>query len=116
MAPWDHETPGAWLRSRGASPAAVELMTLGFGANFGSAASFLLHRLNSRGSTASYRIEGGNDRLPAEFARRVAIRYGAAVFAVEAGRSRCGGRGSQRRRPWKRCAAIRAICCPCRVA
>ena len=83
MAPWDRETPGAWLRSRGASPAAVELMTLGFGADFGSAASFLLHRLNSRGSTASYRIEGGNDRLPAEFARRVAIRYGAAVAAVK---------------------------------
>ena len=83
MAPWDGDTPGAWLRSRGASPGAVELMTLGFGANFGSAASFLLHRLNSRGSNATYRIDGGNDRLPAEFARRVAIRYGAPVVAVK---------------------------------
>ena len=82
MTPWDRDRPGAWLRSLGASAAAVDLMTLGFGADFGSAASFLLHRLNSRGSSASYRIDGGNDRLPAEFARRVTIRYGAPVVSV----------------------------------
>ena len=83
LSAWDSDTPGAWLRSQGASPAAVELITLGFGADFGSAASFLLHRLNSRGSTGSFRIEGGNDRLPAEFSKRVNIRYGAAVVAVK---------------------------------
>ena len=82
MATWDRDRPGAWLRSLGASPAAAELMTLGFGADFGSAASFLLHRLNARGSSATYRVDGGNDRLPAEFAKRVTIRYGSPVVAV----------------------------------
>ena len=28
MMPWDSSTPGAWLRSRGLSPAAIELLTL----------------------------------------------------------------------------------------
>lgn len=77
----DALTPGAWLRSRGASAAAAELMTLGFGADFGSAASFLLHGLNS-GGAISYRVEGGNDRLPMELARRVDIRYGSPVLSV----------------------------------
>lgn len=79
---WDAVTPGAWLRSRGASAAAAELITLGFGTDFGSAASFLLHGLNSRGASTSYRIEGGNDRLPWEFAKRVDVRYGAPAVAV----------------------------------
>jgi monoamine oxidase len=83
LSAWDGMTPGAWLRSRGASPAAIELITLGFGADFGSAASFLLHGLNSRGAAISYRIEGGNDLLPAEFAKRVDVRYGAQVVAVK---------------------------------
>lgn len=82
LAAFDKYTPGAWLRSLGASPAAAELLTLGFGAEFGSAASYLTHGLNSRGSTAYYRVEGGNDRLPAEFARRVSIRYGAPVASI----------------------------------
>ena len=80
---WDPYTPGAWLHSRGASAAAAELITLGFGADFGSAASFLLHRLNARGATMSYRIEGGNDHLPKEFAKRVDVRYGAPVVGVK---------------------------------
>ena len=79
---WDGQTPGQWLRSRGASAAAAELLCLGFGTDFGSAASFLLHRLNSMGGTGSFRVEGGNDHLPEEFARRVEVRYGAAVVAV----------------------------------
>jgi len=82
MAAWDSFKPGAWLRSRGASPAAAELVTLGFGTEFGSAASFLLHGLNSRGASISYRIDGGNDRLPRAFATRVDVRYGAPVTAV----------------------------------
>ena len=81
LAPFDALTPGAWLRGRGASPAAAEMLTLGFGAEFGSAASFLLHGLNA-GGAISYRIEGGNDRLPMEFARRVDIRYGAPAVSV----------------------------------
>jgi len=83
MAAWDALTPGAWLRARGASPAAAELVTLGFGTEFGSAASFLLHGLNSRGASISYRIDGGNDRLPAEFAKRVDVRYGTPVTSVQ---------------------------------
>jgi monoamine oxidase len=83
MAAWDSFKPGAWLRARGASPGAAELVTLGFGTEFGSAASFLLHGLNSRGSSISYRIDGGNDRLPREFAKRVDVRYGAPVTAVK---------------------------------
>jgi monoamine oxidase len=58
------------------------LITLGFGTEFGSAASFLLHGLNSRGGTISYRIEGGNDRLPEEFSKRADIRYGTPVLSV----------------------------------
>lgn len=80
---WDRFTPGEWLKSRGASPAAAELITLGFGTAFGSAASFLLHSLNSRGGGPSYHIEGGNDLLPREFAKRVTIRYGSPVLRVK---------------------------------
>jgi len=80
---WDPLTPGAWLRGRGASPAAAELITLGYGTDFGSAASFLLHGLNSRGSSISYRIEGGNDRLPMELSKRVDVRYGAAAVSAQ---------------------------------
>jgi monoamine oxidase len=82
MRAWDGQTPGEWLRSRGASAGAAELLSLGFGTDFGSAASFLLHGLNTRGSTGSFRIEGGNDHLPEEFAKPVEIRYGAAVIGV----------------------------------
>jgi monoamine oxidase len=82
LAAWDRLTPGAWLRSKGASPAAAELIALGYGTDFGSAASFLLHGLNSRGSTRSYRLDGGNDRLPRALAERVTVRYGAAVAGV----------------------------------
>lgn len=78
----DRQTPGAWLRSRGASPAAADLITLGFGTDFGSAASFVLHAVNARGSIQNYRIEGGNDRLPRQLATRVAVTYGAPVVAV----------------------------------
>jgi monoamine oxidase len=86
MKTWDAQTPGQWLRSRGASKGAAELLALGFGVDFGSAASFLLHGLNSMnkpGNTSgSLRVEGGNDRLPYEFAKRIDIRYGAAVVGV----------------------------------
>jgi len=78
----DRHTPGAWLRTRGASPAAADLITLGFGADFGSAASFVLHSVNSRGSSQNYRIDGGNDRLPREFATRVEVSYGTPVVAI----------------------------------
>jgi len=82
LSSFDAQTPGAWLRSRGASAGAAELLALGFGTEFGSAASFLLHRLNTLGSTMSFQIEGGNDHLPEEFSKRVDVRYGAPVLAV----------------------------------
>ena len=82
LAALDRQTPGAWLRSRGASPAAADLITLGFGADFGSAASFVLHAVNSRGSTQNYRVDGGNDRIARAFATRVDIRYGVPVAAA----------------------------------
>jgi len=83
LAELDRQTPGAWLRARGASPAAADLLTLGFGAEFGSAASFVLHAVNSRGSAQNYRIDGGNDRLPRAFATRVEVKYGVPVVAVK---------------------------------
>jgi len=80
---WDRQTPGAWLMSKGASRGAAELLTLGFGMEFGSAASYLLHGINSRGGTGRFHIDGGNDRLPAAFAAKIpSIRYGAAVRSV----------------------------------
>jgi len=83
LADLDRQTPGEWLRARGASPAAAELIALGFGTDFGSAASFVLHSVNSRGSNQNYRIEGGNDRLPRELATRVDVKYGVPVVAVK---------------------------------
>jgi monoamine oxidase len=84
LAAWDPLTPGAWLKGRGASAAAADLITLGFGLDFGSAASFLLHGLNSRGGNGpSFRIEGGNDNLPRAFAARIEIRYGTPVVSVK---------------------------------
>src|SRR5262249_47734965 len=38
--------------------------------------------LNSMGGPASYRIDGGNDGLPREFAKRVNVRYGTPVMSV----------------------------------
>ena len=89
LAYWDRYTPGAWLRAEGASQAAAELVSLGFGTDFGSAASFLLHGLNSRGAGPSLRIEGGNDRLPQAFATRVPVRYGTPVVAVTQNDRQC---------------------------
>jgi len=82
LLPLDGLTPGEWLRSRGASPGAAELLSLGFKNDAGSAASFLHHKLTTYGSTKSFRIEGGNDHLPRAFARRIRIQYGSPVAAV----------------------------------
>jgi monoamine oxidase len=115
LAELDRQTIGAWLRSRGASAAAVELITLGFGADFVSAAAFVLHSVNSRGSIQNYRIDGGNDRLPREFATRVDMKYGVPVVGVRQDDRGVeifvrGGRGSDVLR------ADRAVCTlPCPV-
>ena len=100
LLPFDKQTPGQWLQSRGASRAAAELLSSGFGADFGSMASFLHHGLNRRGpgSAGSFKIVGGNEQLPQEFARRVPIRYGTPVLAVNTERYRCARHDPQRRR------------------
>jgi monoamine oxidase len=83
MSRWDKLTPGAWLRSDGASPEAVNLLTVGFGADFGSAASYLLHIVNSTGGTGSFRIEGGNDHLPRALAAKVLdLQYNAPAVSL----------------------------------
>lgn len=111
LSTWDSQTPGSWLRSQGASRGAAELLTLGFGMDFGSAASFLLHILNSRGSRMSYRVEGGNDNLPKEFSKKVNVRYGAAVVAV-----RQDERGVQIKTATETLTADRVVCAiPCPV-
>jgi len=81
---FDRDTPGAYLMARGASRGAAELLTSGFGMDFGSMASFLQHGLNRRGpgSAGSFKIAGGNEQLPQEFARRVKIRYATPVLSV----------------------------------
>jgi monoamine oxidase len=111
MSAWDRQTPGAWLRSKGASAGAAELLALGFGTDFGSAASFLLHGLNSRSTGGSLRVDGGNDRLPQEFAKRVDIRYGAPVVSVGQ-----DDRGVQVTLQREKLTADRAVCAiPCPV-
>jgi len=111
LSTWDSQTPGTWLRSQGASQGAAELLTLGFGMDFGSAASFLLHILNSRGSRTSYRVEGGNDNLPKEFSKKVNVRYGAPAVAVSQ-----DDRGVQVKTATETLTADRLICAiPCPV-
>jgi monoamine oxidase len=83
LLPWDRLGLGDWLRSQGLSRGATELLTLGFGDDFGSAAWFLLYKLNLYGARMSYHIEGGNDRLPGAFAQQIRdLRYGEPVVAV----------------------------------
>jgi monoamine oxidase len=74
-----------WLRSRGASPDAVRLMTVG-GDSSGVSALYVLRQYAMlRASTQRYRIGGGMDRLPAAMAASLAgiIRYNAPVVRVE---------------------------------
>jgi monoamine oxidase len=72
-----------FLRQQGASPAAIELLTLGASEDQASA----LQRLRAliwRTGADWWRIAGGNDQLPRAFAEKLAsrIRYGAAVVRV----------------------------------
>lgn len=80
---WDRPTVGEWLRTEGASPAAIELMTLGMGPEIGSAAWYLMYSMNLAGVTESFHIRGGNDQLPRALAARVNIRYGSVAVAIE---------------------------------
>jgi monoamine oxidase len=74
-----------WLRSRGASPDAVKLMTVG-GDSSGVSALYVLRQYAMlRASTQRYEIGGGMDRLPGAMAASLAgiIRYNAPVVRVE---------------------------------
>jgi monoamine oxidase len=92
---FDGMTMEQLLRARGASPGAIALMRLGYldewGDGIGSISALALLRdlAGSRGGSATHRIAGGSDRLPAAFAQRLgdAIRYGAQVTAIERRRS-----------------------------
>jgi monoamine oxidase len=83
MSRWDAQTPGTWLRSAGASAEAVDLLTAGFGGETGSAASYLLHVVNSTGGGPNLRVEGGNDLLPRALAAKVNdLRFDCPVASV----------------------------------
>lgn len=71
------------LLSRGLSRDAVHLLTLGFHADMGSAAWWLLDELN-RTATSTFHIKGGNDLLPRAFAARLEerVRYGSPTVAI----------------------------------
>lgn len=71
-----------FLRARGASPAAIELLNLGASEN--ASALQRLRALTWRSGATWWKIAGGNDRLPSAFATRLAsrIRYGAPVTKI----------------------------------
>ena len=73
-----------WLRSRGASPDAVRLMTVGGDSSTVSALYVLRQYAMLRASTQRYAIGGGMDRLPAAMAASLAgiVRYNAPVIRV----------------------------------
>lgn len=74
-----------WLRSRGASPDAIKLMTVGADARDVSALYVLRQYAMLRASTQRYGIGGGMDRLPATMAASLTgiIQYNAPVIRVE---------------------------------
>ncbi len=74
-----------FLRHRGASPGAVELLTSLSGFVDDSALDFLRDDLGHRGAKQLAKIRGGNDLLPKAFAARLAerIRYGSPVVRIE---------------------------------
>ena len=74
-----------WLRSRGASPDAVKLMTVGGDPSGVSALYVLRQYAMLRASTQRYKIGGGMDRLPAAMGASLAgiVRYNAPVVRVE---------------------------------
>ena len=71
-----------FLREQGASPAAVELLTLGASEN--ASALQRLRALTWRSGATWWKIAGGNDLLPRAFASRLTrhIRYGAPVLRI----------------------------------
>jgi monoamine oxidase len=74
----------AWLQSRGASPAAVTLMTLGGDSENVSALYVLRQFAMSRASTQLFKIQGGMDLLPRAMALALGsiVRYNSPVVRV----------------------------------
>ena len=82
--PYDRVTWHEWLRSRGASPDAIKLMTLGADSSDVSALYVLRQFLMLRNSTERYKIQGGMDLLPRAMTSALAdiIRFNAPVVRV----------------------------------
>jgi len=86
LSEWDKPSLGDWLRRSGATAEEINLLTMGFGQDFGSAAWFLLYNFNLYGSTQSSYVDGGNDQLPKALAARIRdLRYGEPIAAVNQG-------------------------------
>jgi monoamine oxidase len=81
---YDRMTWPEWLRSRGASPDAIRLMTLGGDSNDLSALYVLRQFAMLRQSTQRYKIQGGMDLLPRAMASSLGeiVRYDAPVVRV----------------------------------
>jgi monoamine oxidase len=81
---YDGMTFREFLMDTGLSRDAVHLLTLGFNADVGSAAWWLLDELNRKTSKTFSHIKGGNDLLPQAFATRLErrVRYGSPVIAI----------------------------------
>jgi monoamine oxidase len=82
--PYERQTWPDFLRSRGASPAAVARMTVGGDSSELSALYVLRQFAMLRHSTQRYKIQGGMDRLPLAMAADLGdvIRYRAPVIGV----------------------------------
>jgi monoamine oxidase len=80
---YDRMSSRELLRGKGLSRDAIHLLTLGYHADVGSAAWWLLDDLNRLAKTLSH-IKGGNDLLPRAFATRLErrVRYGCPVVAI----------------------------------
>jgi monoamine oxidase len=81
---YDRVTWPEWLGSRGASPDAIRLMTLGGDSSDLSALYVLRQIAMLRQSTQRYKIQGGMDRLPRAMAAALGdiVRYEAPVVRV----------------------------------
>jgi monoamine oxidase len=90
---YDRMSAAEFLRSRGASPAAVTLLGLGYlelsgeGVESYSALAMLRDFARRRDEKETFTVVGGNDLLPQALARPLAgrIRYGAPVVRIEPG-------------------------------
>jgi len=73
-----------WIRSKGASPGAVTLMTLGGDSRTLSALYVLRQYVLLQNATQSFKIDGGMDQLPRAMAAALGrrLRYGVAVTRV----------------------------------